>query len=127
MERKDINKLSGELLKKSVLKPESPDFNDQLMKKIMVLPKHEFANANKKLFRNGWKFLVLALSLLLVSLTIISNLPMDTSEEISRLFVATRMYILYGGLALFVPLLFTQLDALLKMMFENRYHPRVNY
>jgi hypothetical protein len=127
MERKEIDKLSGELLKKSLQKPELRNFDDALMNKILELPKHSPTYSSDKLFKNGWRFLILSMALLIASLAIVSYLSAESYAEINRYLVATKIYILYGGMALFVPLLFTQLDSLLKSMFNNRYHPRVNY
>lgn len=127
MERKEIDKISGELLKKSLQKPELQNFDDELMNKILELPKHTLVHSSEKLFKNGWRFLILSMALLITSLAIVSHLSAESYTDISRYLEATKMYILYGGMALFVPLLFTQLDSLLKSMFNNRYHPRVNY
>jgi hypothetical protein len=124
-ERNEIDRLTEQLLKKSMLKPEHEDFNELLMQKILDLPAP--VQANGSLFKNGWRYLILSLILLIASIVIISYLSEGAYAEIGKYLVATKMYILYGGMALFVPLLFTQLDTLLKLMFDNRYQTRVNY
>jgi len=127
MERKNIDKMTGDLLKKGIQNPNSQDFNDELMKKITSLPKPEVIKTSNRFLKNGWRFLILALSLLLVSIAIVSYLATGFDPEISKVFEAAKMYILYGGMALFVPLLFSQFDELLKLMFENHMKPRLDY
>ncbi len=127
MEMKDIDKITADLLKKSLQKPESKNFDDSLMGKIMELPKPTISQADSKLFKNGWRFLILALVLLITSVVLLSYLTAGNNTEISKILMATKIYIIYGGMALFVPLLFTQLDSLLKILFENRLKPRMNY
>lgn len=124
-ERNEIDKLTQQLLKKSLLRPEHENFDEVLMHKILDLPAP--VQEKRSLFKNGWRYLILSLILLITSILIISYLSEGAYVEIGKYLVATKMYILYGGMALFVPLLFTQLDTLLKLMFDNRYQTRVNY
>lgn len=119
MEKNDLDKLAGELLKKSLQSPADPHFDEALMKMIIASPLPSPARTDK-LLKNGWRFLVLALILMISSIGIIAYLSSGDSMVMNELLMATRIYILYGGLALFVPLLFFQLDTLLKMMFQNR-------
>ena len=117
---KDINidKMTSDLMKKGLQRPESDQFDDELMKKILALPKPQAVQYNSKLMKNGWRFLLLSLFLLLVSISIISTLIPGYETELSKAFMAAKMYILYGGMALFTPLIFMQLDSLLKMKFR---------
>lgn len=126
-ERKEIDKTAEELLKKSLLKPQLTNFDEVLMQKILDLPAPAPVQAKSTLFKNGWRYLILSLILLIASIVIITYLSEGAYAEIGKYLVATKMYILYSGMALFVPLLFTQLDTLLKLMFDNRYQTRVNY
>ena len=114
-------------MKKSLQKPDSTNFDDMLMDKILELPRPAISQQYRRLFKKGWRFLILALVLLIISVVLLSYLPAGYNTEISRVMVATKMYIIYGGMALFVPLIFTQLDALLKFLFENQLKPRMNY
>jgi len=117
---KDINidKITHDLLKKGLQSPENAHFDDELMKKIQALPKSQSEHSSNKLMKNGWRFLVLSLGLLIASIAIVSYLSLDHEAELSKVFLATKMYILFGGMALFIPLLFLQLDGLLKLMFQ---------
>lgn len=126
MERKNIDKITGDLLKKGLQKPNNTDFNDELMKTIMSLPKPLSVKTENKLTKNGWRFLMLALSLLLISIITVSYMASGFDSEISKALKIAQLYILYGGMALFVPLLFMQFDTLLKLMFENQMKFRVN-
>ena len=125
--RNEIDKLTEQLLKKSLLKPEHENLDEVLMQKILDLPAPASVQAKSSPIKNGWRYLILSLILLIASILIISYLSEGTYAEIGKYLAATKMYILYGGMALFVPLLFTQLDTLLKLMFDNRYQTRVNY
>ena len=127
MEKKDIEKMTGDLLKKSLDKPKNSNFDDELMKKIMELPKPILKGSNGKLFKNGWWFLFLSFVLFVSTTAVISYLMKGYSTEMDKFLELTKMYILYGGLALFVPLIFSQLDTLLQLFFQNRYKTGVNY
>jgi hypothetical protein len=125
--KKDIDKLTRDLLQKSLVKPIDPDFDDILMKKILSAPLPAAAKPESHLVKNGWRFLMLAFGLLIASVIIITYLSSGTKLELNQFMDATRLYVLYGGLALFVPLLFIQFDALLKMMFQNHFQPKIDY
>jgi len=127
MEKKDTEKMTGDLMKKSFLKLQSPNFDDELMQKILEQPKPVAIQSNAKLFKNGWRFLILSLALLLLTIAVISYLTTGYSTDIDKFLMAIKMYVLYGGLALFVPLIFTQMDTLLEIFFQSRFKTNVNY
>jgi type IV secretory pathway TrbL component len=127
MEKKEIEKMTGDLLKKSLLKIESPNFDDELMQKILEQPKPVVIQSSAKLFKNGWRFLILSFALLLLTIAVISYLTTGYSTDIEKFLMAIKMYVLYGGLALFVPLIFTQMDTLLEIFFQSRFKTNVNY
>jgi len=127
MEKKEIEKMTGDLLKKSLRKIESPNFDDELMQKILEQPKPVVIQSNAKLFKNGWRFLILSFTLLLLTIAVISYLTTGYSTDIDKFLMAIKMYVLYGGLALFVPLIFTQMDTLLEIFFQSRFKTNVNY
>ena len=127
MENKNIEKMTGELLKKSLQKPDNSNFDDELMRKIMELPKPASFDPQSVLFKNGWRFLVLAVILLLTILAVISYLTTGYYVDVDKFLLAINMYILYGGLALFIPLIFTQFDSLLQIFFQTRHKTGVNY
>jgi hypothetical protein len=121
MEKNDIDKLTKELLKKSLQQPAKINFNDELMENIVRLPQHDTNVVRKNLLNNGWKSLLLALGLFICTISIIAYLSSDISPTVEKHLVVLRNYILYGGMALFVPLLFTQFDELLNLIFRKRF------
>jgi hypothetical protein len=97
------------------------------MQKILEQPKPVVIQSNAKLFKNGWRFLILSFALLLLTIAVISYLTTGYSTDIDKFLMAIKMYVLYGGLALFVPLIFTQMDTLLEIFFQSQFKTNVNY
>ena len=62
----------------------------------------------------------MAVTFLLISVLIISKLTGGYFNEMRDIFKLTFLYILYGGMALFIPLVLYQLDALIELMFWKR-------
>lgn len=115
-EHKDIDMLSRELLSKSLLKPVSSDFDDLLMDKIRLAHSPAKEKTNEIGIKKAWIFWIMAVSLLLISVLIISKLTGEYFTEMRDLFKLIFIYVLYGGLALFIPLVLYQFDALIQLM-----------
>ena len=124
--KNDIDRLTRLLLKKGLQSPTDKDFDDKLMKMIHEAPV-PVAKSIDKLFKNGWRFLMLAFLLMISTTGFIAYLSSGDSPVLNDLLSATRIFVLYGGVILFVPLLLWQLDALLKMKFQHRYNAKIGY
>ncbi|MCK5703067.1 MAG: hypothetical protein KAI29_18020, partial [Cyclobacteriaceae bacterium] len=66
-EHKDIDMFSRELLSKSLLKPVSSNFDDQLMDKIRLAPSPAKVKTNGKSVKKAWIFWIMAVAFLLIS------------------------------------------------------------
>jgi len=119
-EHQDINKLTKELLKKSIQKPASSDFNDQLMDKILLAPSPAKLKSNGRNVKRAWLFLIVAVACFLVSTLIIDEYFGGYFEDISTQFRLIVNYVFYGGLALFIPLVLYHFDSLMQTMFLKR-------
>ena len=117
---KNIDMLSKELLSKSLLKPVSSDFDDQLMDKILLATSPAKVKTNGKSVKKAWVFWMMAVAFLLISVLIISDYTGGYFIEVRDLFKLTFIYVLYGGMALFIPLILYQLDALIQLMFWKK-------
>jgi hypothetical protein len=124
--KNDIEKLTQDLLKKGLQSPTDKHFDERLMKMILESPLPTQVRADK-LLKNGWRFMLLALILLISTVGFIAYVSSGNSPVVNQFLSATRVFILYGGIALFIPLLFLQFDALLKMKFENRFSMKAGY
>lgn len=116
-EHKDLDRLTKELIAKSLLKPASADFDDKLMDKILLAPIPGKLKFNVNNAKRAWIFLMVAVVFMLFSVTIAATIPAGHFTEISNVLKHTYTYMLFGGLALFVPLILFQLDLLLKLKF----------
>ena len=112
--------MTKELIQQGVRQPISSDFNDQLMGKIMNAPLPVAYDVIQSKSRKGRMYLILALVLMLFSITLISSLAGGYGQELSGLLAVTKSYILYGGMVLCVPVLFIQLDVLIKDRFRKQ-------
>ncbi|MCK5705669.1 MAG: hypothetical protein KAI29_31185, partial [Cyclobacteriaceae bacterium] len=81
----DIDKLTRELLSKSLLKPASSDFDVKLMDKILLSPAHGKLKTNGNSIRKAWLFLWVSVIFMIVSISIISEFSGDYFLEISQL------------------------------------------
>ena len=119
-ELKDIDMFSRELLSKSLLTPILSDFDDLLMDKIRLAPSPAKLKANGKSIKKAWIFWIMAVAFLLISVLIISEYAGGYFTEVRDLFKLIFIYVLYGGMALFIPLVLYQLDALIQLMFWKK-------
>ena len=119
-EHLDIDALTKELLKKSLQKPASSNFDDQLMNKIMLSPSPEKLKSNGTNLRKAWIFMLIAVACLLTTAMIIGQLSDGYFINISTLLSITINWVFYGGLILFIPLFFYHFDSLMQTMILKR-------
>ncbi|MCK5471377.1 MAG: hypothetical protein KAI99_22790 [Cyclobacteriaceae bacterium] len=119
-EHKDIDMFSRELLSKSLLKPVSSNFDDQLMDKIRLAPSPAKVKTNGKSVKKAWIYWIMAVAFLLISVLIISEFTGGYFIEVRDLFKLTFNYVLYGGMVLLIPLVLYQLDTLIQLMFWKK-------
>ena len=117
---RSIDEISSELLKKSMLSPVSSDFNDHLMEKIVLAPSPAKLKSNGNNVKKAWIFWVVTVVFFLISVLIVATFSGGYFTEISYLFKLIFTYVLYGGMALIIPLVLYQLDALIQLMFWKR-------
>lgn len=120
-EQKELDILTKELLGKSLLVPASADFDDTLMDKILLAPYPGKLTSNGNSTKKAWILLMVAVVFMLFSVMIATMIPGSYFTEISNILRITYDYMLFGGLALFVPVVFYQFDLLLQLMF-GRYN-----
>lgn len=116
----DIDWMTRNLLKKSIQKPESTDFDDQLMGKILRAPSPVKAKSNGNITKKAWFFLIVAVFCFMTSTLILGILSEGYFNNISTLFSVTINWVFYGGMILFIPLVLYYFDALLQTVFVNR-------
>lgn len=116
-EHKELDKLTKELLGKSLLVPASAEFDDTLMDKILLAPFPGKLKSNGNSTKKAWILLMVAVVFMLFSVMIAATIPGSYFTEISNILKITYVYMLFGGLALFVPMVFYQFDLLLQLMF----------
>ena len=116
----DIDRLTQELLKKSIQKPISADFDDVLMDKIMLTPPPVRLGSNGNNLKRAWLFLTIAVVFFLLSVLVIDKFFGGYFIDISAQFRLTVNYVFFGGLALFIPLVLYHFDALMQTMFMKR-------
>ena len=119
-ENHDIDKLTRDLLKKSLQKPISLDFDDQLMGKIHLAPSPAKLRSNGSSTKKAWLFLIVALVCFLVSIMVIGAFSGSYFKDTSTVFSLILNYVFYGGMALFVPLVFYHFDALVQLAFSQK-------
>lgn len=119
-EHLDIDKLTKELLKKSLQKPAASNFDDQLMEKIMHSPSPAKLKSNGTNLRKAWIFMLIAVVCLLTTVMIIAQLSNGYFNNISILLRITINWVFYGGLILFVPLFFYHFDSLVQTIILKR-------
>jgi hypothetical protein len=116
-EHKDLDKLTKELLGKSLLKPASADFDDKLMDKIHLISSPAKLKSNGNITKKAWMLLMVTVVIMMFSVMLTATIPGSYFTEISKMLKLIYVYLLFGGLALFVPLIFFQLDLLLQLKF----------
>jgi len=116
-EQQSIEDHTKNLLQKSLLKPISEDFNDQLMQKILQAPAYPEVKVKNNYSRKAWIFLVIALLCLLVSSLLIGKFSGGYFKDLTPLLSITFDFILYSGLVLFIPLILYHLDRLIQTSF----------
>lgn len=119
-EHQDIDRLTKELLKKSIQKPSTADFDDVLMDKIMLAPPPARLSSNGNNVKKAWMFLMIAVVFFLLSVLVIDKFFGGYFTDISVQFRMTVNYVFFGGLALFIPLVLYHFDALMQTMFLKR-------
>ena len=82
----DIERITKGLLKKSLLTPSSPDFDDLLIKKIQNTPFQLKQNVANNPVKKAWQFLILAVFLFIGSLFILDFYSDMYFSDVSRLF-----------------------------------------
>ncbi len=115
-EHNELDKLTSELLKKSIQKPNNSDFNDQLMEKIVLAPSPIKISENGINAKKAWFLWGISIGLFLLSLIIAGNLFSGYFNDLDALFRIIINYVFYGGLFLFIPLVLYQLDSLLQLI-----------
>jgi hypothetical protein len=116
-EHNDLDKLTKELLGKSLLKPASADFDDRLMDKIHLISSPAKLKSNGNITKKAWMLLMVTVVIMMFSVMLTATIPGSYFTEISKMLKLIYVYLLFGGLALFVPLIFFQLDLLLQLKF----------
>lgn len=119
-EYQDFDKLTRDLLKKSLQAPATSDFDDQLMEKIILLPSPAKAKSNGNTIKKAWLFLTVALVCFIVSIMVIGQFSGGYFTDIGAIFSVILNYVIYGGLVLFVPLVFYHFDALVQLAFSKK-------
>ena len=99
-QKQDIDSLSRELLKKSILKPESPGFDQRLMWKIENSPQPAKWNVIDSNIRRGRFFLVMAIACFIATSAILGEFLQDYFSKIEADVKITASFIFYSGLAL---------------------------
>lgn len=112
-QKQDIDSLSRELLQKSILKPESSDFDKRLMWKIESSPQPARWNAIDRNIKKGRFFLALAIVCYIATTAIVGEFLQDYFAKIETDLRNTAGYMVYGGLALSLLLVLYYLDELL--------------
>jgi len=118
--KQDIDSLSRELLKKSIVRPESSDFDKILMEKIQISPSPTIRNSNAKNIQKGWLFLIVAVICVLTTAAIIGEFSTGYYHQASIALRITINWVFYGGMALSIPLVLYYFDSLLQAMISNR-------
>lgn len=116
----DIDKLTKELLSKGLLKPASSDFDDKLMNKILSAPSPARLNSNGNNTRKAWIFWIIAVVFFLISVLIVATFSGGYFSDVSNLLKLTFTYVLYGGMAFFIPLVLYHFDALIQLMYWEK-------
>jgi len=116
----EFDKMTRELLGKSLLKPSSVDFNDRLMEKIRLAQPSFRQNADNGIINKAWRYLWIALVCMLASIALVAKFSGGYFTGNSLLTNLTFSYILYGGMMLLVPVVFYQLDALIQVMYWKK-------
>ncbi|MCG8307834.1 MAG: hypothetical protein MI975_10630 [Cytophagales bacterium] len=112
--QQNIDKQTRDLIRKSVLKPTSPNFDALIMQKISLVPRPSKVNSNGFNLRKAWILLILAITFFLSSILLISQFSVGYLKNISPSMLLIANYIYYGGIALFVPLVLYHFDALIQ-------------
>ena len=118
-ERQDIDRLSKELLKKSIVRPDSSDFSEQLMKKVFLAPSPGKWKTNRGIIRKAWFFFVIAVICLLTTAAIVGKFSEGYYEHFNIPLTITINYVFYGGMALSILLLLYYFDSLLQFVVSN--------
>lgn len=114
-QHEEVDQMTRSLMKRSILSPASPDFDDRLMEKIADAPAPVAVKSNGNDARKAWKFWMIAIVFLIASLFILSEFLTGYFAELSRVLTVTINYVFYGGMALFIPFVLFQLDNLLQV------------
>ena len=115
MGKQKIEDQTKSLLQKSMLKPASENFDEQLMQKILQSPAHSGSIIKNTYSRKAWIFLTIALLCFLTSSLIIGKFSSGYFKDLDISLSITINYVLYGGLLLFLPLILYHLDNLIQM------------
>ena len=118
----DIDNLTRGLLKKSLQKPASSDFDEVLMQKIIQAPMPVKQKSNGISTKKAWIFWIFTVVFFIVSLLLFTWILSGYLSEVNDGYKLTINYIFYGGLALFVPLVLYYFDALVQLMFVKKIH-----
>ena len=116
----DIDKLTRQLLKKSMQKPSKINFDDVLMEKILHSPTPPRLTSNGSTTKKAWIFLVIAIGCFLITALVIGEFLGNYFTEVDALFQLTANYAFFGGLALFIPLVLYHFDALIQTMIMKK-------
>lgn len=114
-EIKDLDKLSRQLIQQSISAPPSDDFDEKLMEKIAFLPLETAGRPARDTIRKGWIFWSVAVLCMLFTAVILSWLSQSEIQNINITFRTLFEYTMYGGLALFIPLMLYYFDILIDL------------
>jgi hypothetical protein len=90
------------------------------MEKILLTTSPAKLKSNGNNVKKAWIFWIVAVVFFLISVMIVATFSGGYFTEINYLFKLTFTYVLYGGMALFIPLVLYQLDSLIQLMFWKR-------
>ncbi len=116
----ESDKITRELLSKSLLKPSSVDFNDRLMDKILLTKPSVIPRTNNNIIGKAWSYLWIALVCMLASIALIAKFSGGYYTGNSLLSALTFDYVLYGGMMLLVPVILYQFDSLVQVMYWKK-------
>ena len=119
-QKRDIDSLTRELVQKSILKPESSDFDEKLMGKIQGSPQPARWHLIGKSIRKGRLYLVLAICCFVATAGVIGEFLHEYYSKVDADLRITAGYIFYSGLGLSLLTVLYYFDKLLQTSISSR-------